>query len=140
MPNRIKALAKLLEVSESEIESNDNNQFSMGRQEWLVLTDEEADSMAEDYIRSSLWAFNLSFLQAHFKKEIFSTALESIEKMQRDLCEDSNEIIFCMISDFDHLVSDAVLCDGRGHFLSPYDSVEEEVKIDNIYYYLYRTN
>ena len=34
-------------------------------EDWICLTDEEADEMAEEYILDSLWAFNPSFLSAH---------------------------------------------------------------------------
>jgi hypothetical protein len=54
--------------------------------------------------------------------------------------KDSNEAVKSLIKDFDHFVDDAVLSDGRGHFLSSYDGCEHEVNIKNNYYYIYRTN
>ena len=45
MKNRIKALAQLLGCKKSEIEqsSYDENTFEYGSEEYLVVTDEEAD-------------------------------------------------------------------------------------------------
>ena len=60
--------------------------------------------------------------------------------MLSEKCESSNEAVKSLIEDFDHFVDDAVLTDGRGHFLSSYDGEENEVKINNTWYYIYRTN
>jgi len=42
--------------------------------DYLVLTDEEADKAASDYIRDSLWAFNAEFLADNtgLPAEVFS--------------------------------------------------------------------
>lgn len=98
-----------------------------------LYTDAEADEMAHEYIKESLWAFNPSFLQAHLKDGIDADLLAPI---QRDSSEDANELIKALIEDLDHLIEDAVCCDGRGHFLSTYDG--EEIEIGK--FYLYRFN
>jgi hypothetical protein len=60
--------------------------------------------------------------------------------LQKDLCEDANPPVEALIKDMDHFVSDAISADGRGHFLSSYDSEEQETEIDSITYYYYRLN
>jgi hypothetical protein len=61
--DRKKALAKFLGVEVDEIdEERQDNAFSNGRAEYLVLTDDEADDQTAEYIKDSLWAFNTNFI------------------------------------------------------------------------------
>ena len=108
-------------------------------QDYLVLTDEEADDWVREEIEQLVWAFTPSFLSAHTR-----VSEEAIKKIQ-ELHEDANDALAEMIKDFDEFVEDAVACDGRGHFLAGYDGVEHEVtykSIDNVEtdYYIYRRN
>jgi len=87
---------------------------------YMILTDEEADERVKEYIKDSVWAFNSSFLASHSKAD------EKVFKILAEQCESSNEAVLSLIDDFDHFVDDAILSDGRGHFLSTYDGAEEE--------------
>jgi hypothetical protein len=40
----------------------------------------------------------------------------------------------------DEMVKDAISEDGRGHYVSSYDGIEDEQDYDGITYYIYRTN
>ena len=40
----------------------------------------------------------------------------------------------------DEFIEDAISADGRGHFLSSYDSEEVEIDIDDETYFAYRLN
>ena len=127
-------LASHLGVCVSEAESYIDDQ------DYLVLTDEEADDAVREEIEQLVWAFTPSFLSAH-------TGVDSstLKTMQESLCEGANEPFMAMIKDFDYFVDDAVSCDGRGHFLAGYDHEEHEVtykSIDNTEtdYYIYRRN
>ncbi len=102
--------------------------------DWICLSDEQADEMAKDYILESVWAFNPSFLSAHTEID------EEIFKMLQDKCEDSNDAILRMIKDIDHFVQDAIISDGRGHFISSYDGEEHEQFINDNWFYCYRIN
>lgn len=102
--------------------------------DWICLTDEEADEMAEDYILGSLWAFNPSFLSSH------TGINEGVFELLQEKCEDANEAIFLMIKDVTGLVYDAIEKDGRGHFISYYDGVEYENYINDEWLYCYRLN
>ena len=128
---KVKSLAKFLKVSKGEIVSN-GDYFSCGREDYLVLTDEEADEKTEDYISESVWAFRPSFLLAHLPDGINA---RSIELIQKD-CESANAPLRAMIKDFDYFVEDAVKADGRGHFIAGYDFEENEQ--DG--FYIYRVN
>ena len=108
-------------------------------EDYLVLTDEEADEAVREEIEEMVWAFTPSFLSAHTGVD------EEIFEALADRCESNNESFKRMIKDFDWFVEDAVRCDGRGHFLAGYDHEEHEVtykSIDNTEtdYYIYRRN
>ena len=107
--------------------------------DYLVLTDEQADEAVREDIEQMIWAFTPSFLSAHTR-----VSEEAIKKIQ-ELYEDANDALAEMIKDFDEFVEDAVACDGRGHFLAGYDHEEHEVRylsLDNTTttYYIYRRN
>lgn len=112
----------------------DEAQNNIDSEDCLVYTDEEADEAVREYIEEMVWAFNASFLQAHTGVDA-----DAIEKIQ-EMCESANEPLKAMIKDFDHFVDDAVSCDGRGHFLAPYDHEENEITFNGITYYIYRRN
>ena len=142
---RIKALAKYLELTkeeEKEIYYESYDIYCFGNQEYLVLTDDEADEKVAEYIKDSVWAFNPSFLSSH------SDIDEGVFKLLQDKCESANEAVLKLIKDFDKFVEDAVGTDGRGHFLSSYDGEENEIglfkffcsKYNNETYYIYQTN
>jgi hypothetical protein len=123
--NREAALAKFLGEDLDEITESTygENTFHAAGGEYLVLTDEEADQAAYDYIKESVWAFNSSFLAD------FTGLPEEMFKAVQDKCEGSNEAVLRCIeagSGLDEFVSEAVAADGRGHFLSSYDGEEGE--------------
>lgn len=113
--------------------------------EWLVLTDEEADEKTEEKIKEMLWAFRPQFIIEHMEQEkILSMTLKtrlakSIEQIQTNLCEDAKPIIYALVGGedgIDNFISDAIDEDGRGHFLSYYDSEEKETEN----FFVYRLN
>ena len=133
-------LAKHLGVSVDDAESHIDDE------DYLVLTDKEADDYVHGVIADNVWAFNPSFLAAHT-----GVTEDVIEKLQ-EMCEDANDALTSMIKDFDYFLGDAVSCDGRGHWLSSYDGNEHEVcyssverdgnayKVKDTHYYIYRRN
>lgn len=133
---KIEALAEFLEIDLDEIEesSYDSDLFEVPGAEWLVLDDDEADQRAADYIRSSVWAFNASFLQHYMADGKLSA--EDIERLRGDSCEDINDAFLAMIDDEQEFIDDAIRADGRGHFMNTYDGEERE----HGEYFLYRTN
>lgn len=137
---KVEALAKYLECdSEDLIQSKYNEDvFKLGSKEYLVLTDSEADTQAENEIKESIWAFNSSFLAAHLKEGIDQEVIESIQNNGK--CESNNKAILSLIDDVDHFVNDAIKSDGRGHFISSYDGEENEVYQDGEFFYIYRMN
>jgi len=136
---KVRALQSHLNLNNDEVNEitlEDGELYHINGNEYKVLTDEEADEQAKEYIEETVWAFNPSFLSAHAKDGID----EDVFKTLSEKCESSNEAVKSLIKDFDHFVDDAILSDGRGHFMSSYDGHEHEVKIKNNWYYIYRIN
>tara|TARA_R100001480_G_scaffold5473_3_gene12394 strand:- start:31 stop:546 length:516 start_codon:yes stop_codon:yes gene_type:complete len=114
---------------------NDDGDFN----EYSVLTDEEADELAYDYIMDSLWAFNSSFLagETGIDEDAF-IALAANGK-----CENSNDAIASLIKSscgYQEFVDSAISADGRGHFINRYDGTEHEVKVGRKTFYIYRVD
>ena len=103
-------------------------------EDWLCLTDEEADKMAKDYILDSVWTFNPSFLSQHTGMN------EKVFKLLQEHCEGSNDAILAMIEDKEYFVEDAISYDGRGHFITSYDGEEHEQYVNDEFCYCYRMN
>ena len=106
---------------------------------YIVLTDEEADEMAANYITDSLWAFTPNFLSERtgLDREVFE-AIQSNNK-----CESNNDTIYNIVQkldDIDDFVQAAIGADGRGHFMSSYDGNENEETVNGTTYYIYRIN
>lgn len=106
---------------------------------YIVLTDSEADDKAKEYIIETLWAFNAEFLaeQTDLDPEIFQAIIGNGK------CEDNNDVIYNTIQklgDIDYFVSAAISADGRGHFMSSYDGNENEERVGDTTYYIYRVN
>lgn len=105
--------------------------------EYLILTDEEADKQAETEIKDALWAFIPKFIIEHMANVKYSKSLEdAISQMQANLCEGANDIVAAMVDDVEEFCDDAIVADGRGHFIAWYDG--EEIETEN--FFIYRIN
>lgn len=141
---KINTLAEFLEVEASELKqsSYDENILNYGNQEYLILTDAEADEKATEEIKNSLWAFNSDFIILHCKNfdkmDIYEVeaAEKSLQYAQDNCCENANGLVYALIDDIHEFVEDAIIADGRGHFISYYDGVENELNG----LYIYRLN
>jgi hypothetical protein len=120
------ALAIHLAIKPNEVRLTNPNEYEFNADggDYLVLTEIEADEKARDYILESVWAFNKSFLDSH--SEAISELDDKTFSIIQERCESANKAILAMIDDVDHFVKDAIMCDGRGHFLSQYDGEENE--------------
>ena len=100
-------------------------------EEYIVAEgEEEATKVARRAVEDSICYFNPSFLADH------SDVPEEVFEFLAYKCFDNNEAYKSMIYDVDDFVDDAIDADGRGHFLSEYDSEEYEIGE----YFLYRIN
>ncbi len=142
---RIKALAKYLrddgnDVGESDFRLNNYDKMLVedGPREYIVCSDKEADKRVADYIKDSVWAFNVTFIASHSKID-YDETLDIVKAIQ-DKCEGANAGITALIKNMKKFIADAVSADGRGHFLSHYDGEENEVMVGGKRWYIYRTN
>ena len=131
---RIDALAKHLDIDKGDIEEVRADEYRVGNQDYLVLSDSEADKRAEEYIKDSLWAFNAEFIVEQAK--LPDEAVEMVRGFQEAKSEGANETIAALIKDMDGFVAAAIQADGRGHFLAGYDFEENEEGG----FFIYRTN
>jgi hypothetical protein len=142
---RIKALSDFTGDCISSIEPTeyDDCLFEIGSQEYLVLTDEEADDRCHNEMIESLWAFNASFLipwmpcykdMSRREAEAFE---ECLKETQEKLCEGATPLIKSMLgANLEDCLNDAISADGRGHFLARYDGEENEQGE----FFIYRVN
>ena len=125
------------------------NQFNTPDGDFLVLTDEEATEAAAEYIKNSLWAFNAGFILEqcgifdNLNCDEWQAAIESLQDMQRKLCESCNGFFSALINGtcgIDAFIENAIDTEynGRGHFLAAYDG-EENISEDGKFY-IYRVN
>lgn len=135
--DRVQALAEFLEVEEDEIEASahDETEFEHGRATYLVLTDKEADTLASERIRDSLWAFNAPWLasQTGLPQVIFDALVKG------DLHESANEAVEALIvatCGLDTFCKRSIEADGHGYLIADYDHEENEQGE----FYIYRTN
>ena len=149
--NRKEALANYLgmEKPEKDLIQKDisqDNVYTVGMSEYLVLTDEEADERAREDIEHSLWAFNADFILRHnsncssMDNWEYDAAIEALKEAQGKSCENLNGLVRCLISNMDEFVEDAIMEDGRGHFIAFYDGREEEQRVAGVDYYIYQIN
>ena len=130
MDTKIKALAEYLGESAENLRDNGNNCYQVADgMGYLVLTEGEADREAKADIEDSLWAFNAEFILNICGLDSNSNVIRSLRKIQKDSCEGCNDFIRALIDGtcgIDEFVNQAILADGRGHFLSSYDGEEGE--------------
>ena len=119
-----------------EVEEYDTDDYN---NDYLVLTDSEADDKSKGYILNSLWAFTPSFLSE--RTELDSEVFEAIQSNGK--CEDNNDTIYNLVQKLDSIedfVSAAISADGRGHFMNSYDGNENEETVNGETFYIYRIN
>ena len=138
MSNKITALARHLDLERGErqdIEQGyDDNIFEYG-DEYLVVTDAQADAAAAEEIEQTLWAFNADFLEGYVPLPAIA-----IKAVQNAMYEDAAPVFRALFTDeeFAEFVQDAISADGRGHYLSTYDGAEHEETVGRTTYYIYK--
>lgn len=110
---KVLALARHLEIMPEFVDEKGNNLFGAegGKNEWLVITDSEADRMEDEYLDNYIDDCILSELPKAYR------CYFDDEKWKRD-----------------------ARMDGRGHSLAAYDGEENCETVNGTDYYIYRTN
>ena len=76
---KVRALQSHLNLNNDEVNEitlEDGELYHINGNEYKVLTDEEADEQAKEYIEESVWAFNPSFYQLILKMELMKMYLK----------------------------------------------------------------
>lgn len=115
-PERVLALAKELDLTLEEAlndisEESDGETFTYSNQEYLVLTDDEADTKNDESIDNYIDECILPEIPERYQFYFDD------EKFKRD-----------------------ARMDGRGSNLAGYDGAEESQNVNDTTYYIYRTN
>ncbi|MEO1076374.1 MAG: hypothetical protein AAFX41_10480 [Bacteroidota bacterium] len=136
--DRVNALAAFLDCDPDDIspETYDDCLFSAEGGEYLVLDDDEAYERCEEYIRESVWAFRPEWLADYMPGGL---SPDDVDSIRGDRCEDANDLLTALIEageGMDLFVSNSIVADGRGHFLSSYDGEEHEQGP----FFIYRVN
>ena len=113
MKNKIKALAQFLDCKKKDIIVNTYNDsfLEYGSEEYLVVTDDEANDLWEESLDNYLEDCIYPELQGNLKNYFDDEAWKSDARY-----------------------------DGRGHSLSGYDGEENEETVDEETLYIYRQN
>lgn len=139
--DREKQIALYKHLKENESYSMKEAYDEKENDDYLVLTDDEADEQAKEYIKESLWAFNTSFILGECGLDL--SGEDSLKHMQEKSCEGANDFILSLVEKtcgLESFVDSAISADGRGHFLSPYDGEENEINVNGTMYFIYRIN
>ena len=122
----IKKITEIYGIDKKDIDLDD----------FMILSDDQADQAVRERIEQDLWAFNPSFLSS--VTGLSESTFKAIESNNKR--EDNNEAILELVEatcGLDDLVEEAIRWDSRGHFLSSHDGQEHELGDDM---YLYRIN
>ena len=126
------AVKHLYEIDEIDGDNEKDN--------YIVLTDDEANEKAKEYILDSVWAFNADFIIDHASALDHSPASYKIVEAIREQYESGNDAMLKLIDNDDEFIEDAISADGRGHFLNTYDGNENEETVCGQTFYIYRMN
>lgn len=110
---RIKALAKYLECKVNDLNesSYDEQVIECGKQEYLVVDEQEADDVWEQRLESYIEECIRAQLPEHLRSYFDSDSWKEDARM-----------------------------DGRGHSISSYDGCENDIEIDGETIYIFRIN
>lgn len=132
------ALAEFLGCSaQSIIFSPHENFFEVWEQEYLVLTEQEAnDAIARQIAEEELWLFYPDWIIKHtllrdgakFEASDYAAILQAFTAIQERMMEMSHPMLKGLIDatcGMPLFIEEAIAHNGRGHFLAPYDRNEK---------------
>ena len=125
------ALSRHLDYDIDKITEETDGNFGVGTEEYLVLTDDEANTKTEESIKDSIWAFNASFILDEC--ELPSELEECIQGFQEKECEGANDALLALVEKccgLDDFVKAAINADSRAHFMNTYDDEENQIELE----------
>lgn len=137
--NKEKALAKYLNVKESEITIyKDIYKLDDGRN-YKIFTDEEANNAVYDFINDNIWIFDPEFILEQSDIKYTEETKTSLTKMLNSCTNDCNSFILAFIEStcgIDYFVESAIKHNGRSFFIAFFDNPELHIDEDLFAYQL----
>jgi len=122
-------------------------QEELSHDEFVVLDEITVDTYLLETQKENLFAYNVSHVMNHLKWEVAkdlindNTGWEELRKSilhaQENLCESANGLIQAL-TDWKALILRGAEIDGNGHFISPYDGEEHEIKFEGLDLLVYK--
>ncbi|QFP93425.1 UNVERIFIED_ORG: hypothetical protein Xoosp15_160 [Xanthomonas phage Xoo-sp15] len=120
-------------------------QEELSHEEFVVLDSETVESYLIETQRQNLFAFNVKHIMNYLKQDVandldvtdFKELRECILNAQEKLCESANGMIQAL-TDWKALILEGAEIDGNGHFISPYDGEEHEIKFEGLDLLVYK--
>lgn len=112
-------------------------------EDYLVFNDKQATKYCKECILETLWAFNTDFIASFLDLNNweYNSFIKNFKKLQSEICEDCNIIVKKLLGNkLNEFIKEAIKIDGRGHFVSSYDGIENKFYYNRTYYYIYKIN
>ena len=129
-----------IDTEDYEPESWDDCRFCVDGIDLMVLNEDERRERIRESVEESLWAYRASWLRDI--GVIPHNAVEAIERMQEELCEDATPIIRALVDaeypNFGDFVEEDTDAPGR---LASWDGEEDEQTVNGVVcqtFYVYR--
>lgn len=124
-------------------------QEELSHEEFVVLDNLTVDTYLLDTQKENLFAYNVGHIMNHLKREVALDVIrnhddvsweelrKSIVNAQENLYEGANSLIQAL-TDWKALILRGAELDGNGHFISPYDGEEHEIKFEGLDLLVYK--
>ncbi|AID17751.1 hypothetical protein JBP901_gp038 [Bacillus phage JBP901] len=124
-------------------------QEELSHEEFVVLDNLTVDTYLLETQKENLFAYNVGHIMNHLKREValdiirnhdyvsWGELRKSIVNTQEYLCEGANSLIQAL-TDWKELILRGAKLDGNGHYISPYDGEEHEIKFEGLDLLVYK--
>lgn len=134
---RKNALARFLNCPANQIFNGEygTNSFTNLYEDYLVLSESEANEEAKKQVWSYIPTFDTDFLIKHLAKPI---PKEEIKELLSNHCDNCLLIIASLIVDYEQFAQEAIEIYGRAYFICFKDKTEYKLKYGGKEYFIYR--
>ncbi|AXQ67688.1 hypothetical protein KIOSHI_267 [Bacillus phage Kioshi] len=124
-------------------------QEELSHNEFVVLDSLTVDVYLLETQKENLFAYNINHIMNNLKQNValdiihnhddvsWDELRKSIQHAQENLCESANGLIQAL-TDWKALILRGAEIDGNGHFISPYDGEEHEIKFEGLDLLVYK--
>ncbi len=122
-------------------------QEELSHEEFVVLDEITVDTYLLETQKENLFAYNVGHIMNHLKHDIAMELIREetgweelrtcITNAQENLCEGANGLIQAL-TEWKMLILRGAQLDGNGHYISPYDGEEHEIKFEGLDLLVYK--